>query len=208
MFSGVSTDVGNHEQISEQESAFWDQAAEISLALSTKYNQNPDALVNYFNFMVTPWLPRVPGIEPEGVFQAFPQLVASDLEHEPGVRIETHYWGPSVLLPSDRQLGPVVASNAAHASEDARRIFCNDQWIVICDHSLERYVRTIESLHVYTKLVYLSRQVMDDLGRRLNAERGAKVEAQARAEIKSWEESRSRSDRAKQARISRLSQIL
>ncbi len=59
-----------------------------------------------------------------------------------------------------------------------------------------------------TKLVYLSRQVMDDVGRKLNAERGAKIEAQARAEIKSWEESRSRSDRAKQARISKLSQIL
>ena len=163
--------------------------------------------MNYFNFMVSPALPRVPGIESEGVFHAFPQLVASDLDHEPG-RIETHYWGPTVLVPSDRQLGPVVASTAAHTSEDARRIFCNDQWIVICDHSLERYVRTIESLHVYTKLVYLSRQVMDEAGRKLNAERGAKVEGQARGEIKSWEESRSRSDQAKQARVSRLSQIL
>ena len=31
VFSGVSTDVGNHEHISQQESAFWDQAAEIAL---------------------------------------------------------------------------------------------------------------------------------------------------------------------------------
>jgi hypothetical protein len=208
IFSGVSTDVGNHEQIGQQESAFWDQSAEIALALSSKYSQNPDGLVNYFNFTVCPALPRIPNIESERIFRAFPRLVTSEDDHEPGARIETHYWGPSVLLPCDRQLGPVVATTAAHTNEDARRIFCNDQWIVICNHALERYVRTIESLHVFTKLVYISRQVMDDVGRKLNAERGAKVEALARAEIECWEESRSRSDEAKQARISKLSQIL
>ena len=113
-------------------------------------------------------------------------------------------YGPGAFGPA---AWPGRCEHRGDTSEDARRIFCNDQWIVICDHSLERYVRTIESLHVYTKLVYLSRQVMDEAGRKLNAERGAKVEGQARGEIKSWEESRSRSDQAKQW-VSRLSQIL
>ena len=49
---------------------------------------------------------------------------------------------------------------------------------------------------------------MDDVGRKLNAERGAKVEALARAEIECWEESRSRSDEAKQAGFEAVSDSL
>ena len=69
-------------------------------------------------------------------------------------------------------------------------------------------MRTIESLHVYTKLIYISRQVMDEVGRKLIAQRGAQVEAEARAEIDRFKESRFKSEEAKQARISKLSQIL
>ncbi len=208
VLSGVSTDVGNHEQIDQQESAFWDQSTEIAQALSSKYSQNPDALLNYFNFTVFPGLPRVPGIEPEGVYSAFPRLVTSQDAQEPAARIETHYWGPSILLPSDREVAAEVATTAAHTSEAARRICCNDHWIVVCNHAIERYVRTIESLHVFTKLVYISRQVMDELGRKLIAQRGAQVEADARSEIDRFKESRFKSEEAKQARISKLSQIL
>ncbi len=208
ILSGVSTDVGNHEQIDGQESAFWDQSAEIAQALSSKYTQSPAALVNYFNFTVYPGLPRVPGIDPQGVFSAFPRLVKSEDGHEPPARIETHYWGPAVLLPSDREIGAEVATTAAHTSEAARRICCNEQWIVVCLHAVERYVRTIESLHVYTKLIYISREVMDELGRKLIAQRGAQVEAEARAEIERFKQSRFKSEEEKQARISKLSQIL
>jgi hypothetical protein len=208
ILSGVSTDVGNHEQIDLQESAFWDQSAEIAQALSNKYTQSPAALANYFNFTVFPGLPRAPGIDPQGVFSAFPRLVKSEDGHEPAASIATYYWGPAVLLPSDREIGAEVAASAAHTSEAARRICCNDHWIVVCSHSVERYVRTIESLHVYTKLIYISRQVMDEVGRKLIAQRGAQVEAEARAEIDRFKESRFKSEEEKQARISKLSQIL
>jgi hypothetical protein len=208
ILSGVSTDVGDHEQINQQESAFWEQSAEIGLALASKYTQNPSALLNYFNFMVYPVLPRVPGIEPKSVFPAFSRFVKSEEEQEPATKIETHYWGPSILLPSDREIGPDAATTAAHTSEAVRRFFCNNEWSVICDCAVERYVRTVESLHVFTKLVYFSRPVMDDMGRKFNAQRGAQVEAEARAEIDRREQSRFKSEEAKQARISKLSQIL
>ena len=164
--------------------------------------------MNYFNFTVFPGLPRVPGIDPQGVFSAFPRLVKNEDGHEPPARIETHYWGPAILLPSDREIGAEVATTAAHTSEAARRICSNDQWIVVCHHAVERYVRTIESLHVYTKLIYISREVMDELGRKLIAARVRQVEAEARAEIDRFKESRFKSEEAKQARISKLSQIL
>jgi hypothetical protein len=112
------------------------------------------------------------------------------------------------VLASKSKLGPDIATATAHTSQSARRIFCNDQWFVVYHHAIERYVRTIESLHVFTNLVYMSRSVMDDLGRKLNAQRGAQVEAEARRVIEDWEESLHQALEAKQARISRLSQIL
>jgi hypothetical protein len=205
---GVSSDAGTHEQIDQQENAFWEQSAEIAEALSAKYTQNPESLVNYFNFELHPVLPRVLNIDPKSVFSGFQRLVTTEEDHETRTRIETHYWGPSVVLASRRKLGPDVATATAHTSQSARKIFCNDQWFVVYHLAIERYVRTIESLHVFTNLVYMSRQVMDDLGKKLNAQRGAQVEAEAQKEIDGWEESLRQAREAKQTRITKLSRIL
>ncbi len=205
---GVSIDAGTHEQIDEQETAFWEQAAEVGQALSSKYAESPDSLVNYFNFALYAVLPRVPEVDGKSLFSAFPRLVTAGDDHETRTKIDTHYWGPSVLLASDNEIGPEVSTSAAHTNLAVRRIFANNQWFVVCTHAVERYVRTIESLHVSTKLVYLSRRVMGDLGRKLNAQRGAQVEEEARREITSWEAVRGQAQDAKQARITKLSRLL
>jgi hypothetical protein len=208
IYSGLSSDAGSHEQIDQSENSFWDQGAEIAEALSNKYNQSPKSLLNYFNFVVYPAPPRVPDLDPKDVFSSFPRLVTSPETQETKTRIETHYWGPSVLLSADSQSGQEPAAGTAHTIAAVRKIFCNDRWLVVCNHKVERYVRTFESLHVFTKLVYLSRSVMDDLGRRNVAQRGAQIEAKARSEIECWEQSLNHARGAKQARISKLSQIL
>jgi hypothetical protein len=208
ILSGVNSDAGTHEQVDQQEGSFWEEFAEIAEALSRKYTQGPECVVNYFNFVVYPALPRAPEVEAANVYSGFPRLVTSEEDHEAKTRIETHYWGPSVVHASERKLGSQIATGAAHTSQSARQLFCNDQWFVVLNHAVERYVRTIESLHVFTKLVYLSRQVMDDLGRKLNAQRGAQVEADARREIEGWENSLRKAQEAKQTRILKLSQML
>jgi hypothetical protein len=209
ILSGVSGDAGTKEHVDQQEASFWAEATEIAEALASKYVQSNQSVLNYFNFAVYPVLPRDPGIAtPARVFSSFPRLVTSEEDHETRTRIETCYWGPTVLLASDQKLEPEVATAAAHTSQAVRRIFSNEQWFVVVNHAVERYVRTIESLHVFTKLIYLSRQVMDDLGRKLNAERGFQVVADAQRTIERWEESLRKAEQAKQARIARLSRIL
>jgi hypothetical protein len=205
---GVSSDAGTHEQIDQLENSFWEQSAEIAEALSRKYTQNPEMIDNYFNFELYPVLPRHPAVEPQGAFSSFPRLVITEENLETRTRIETHYWGPSVVRASHKEFGSDVATAAAHSSQSARRIVGNDKWFVVYHHAIERYVRTIESLHVFTNLVYLSRPVMDDLGRKLNAQRGAQVEAEARREVEAREESLRQAQEAKQARIGRLSRVL
>jgi hypothetical protein len=205
---GVSSDAGTHEQIDLQENAFWDQSAEIAAALGRKYTQNPESLVNYFNFEQYTVLPHVAGIEPMSVFLAFEELVTTVEDHGAGTTVETHYSGPAVVRASQRKLHPDRASAAAHASLCARTLFCNDDCFVIYNQAIERYVRSIESLHAFTNLVYLSREVMDGLGRRLNSERSARIQAEAQREIDRWQESLRLAEEAKQARISRLSEIL
>jgi hypothetical protein len=59
-------------------------------------------------------------------------------------RIETQYFGPAVVHSSRKKLGADVAVGAAHTSESSRRIFGNDEFFVIYDHEIGRYVRTIE----------------------------------------------------------------
>jgi len=107
-----------------------------------------------------------------------------------------------------RKVGPDVATAAAHTSQSSRKIFCNDEFFVVYNHAIERYVRTIESLHVFTNLVYLSRKVMDDLGQKLNSQRSAEVQAEAQREVDRWRESLRQAEEAKQTRISKLSEIL
>jgi hypothetical protein len=208
IFSGLSSDAGSHEQMDQTENSYWDQSAEIAEALLSKYNQNPRLLLNYFNFVVYGTPPRIPDVDPKEVFSGFPRLVTCDGNNEMKTRIETQYWGPSVLLSSDSASGQELATGAAHTSAAVRKIFCNDHWLVVCNHKVERYVRTIESLHVFTKLVYLSRSIMNDFGRQANAERGAQLQADAQRDIGRWEQSLNQAQGAKQARIQKLSQIL
>jgi hypothetical protein len=205
---GVDSDAGTHEEIDQRESLFWEQSSEIKLALGSKYSDCDEPVINYFQFLVYPNRPRVPDHWPKNIFSSLPQLVTCDDDEDARTRIETHYWGPSVLRATDNLLGPEIATNAAHSSQSARRILSNDQWIVVCNHALERYVRTIESLHGFTKLVYMSRPVMEDVGRKLHAERGARVDADARRAIAIWEESVHKAQETKRNRILRLSRIL
>jgi hypothetical protein len=205
---GVSSDAGDHDHVDHQEAAFWEQAAEIAEALASKYFPTTRSVFNYFNFALYPALPRIPDVETDGVFVRYPRLIAFEENHEKRTRIETHYWGPTVLLASDQKVGLDVETAAAHTSMAVRRVLGNDRWLVVVNHAVERYVRTIESLHVFTKLVYISREVMDDLGRKLNSQRGAQVEAESRKAVAAWQKSVRDAEAAKQARISKLSQIL
>jgi hypothetical protein len=208
MLFGSSSDAGSHDQIDQQENAFWEQSAEIADALSAKYPQNPEALVNYLNFAVYPALPRFPDIDPTRVFSGFSKLIDARDTDESISRIETHYWGPTVVLASQHKLGAEVMTAAAHTSQSARRIYASERWFVVCHHVAERYVRTIESLHVFTTLLYVSRPIMEDVGKKLNERRGAQVEAAARRVIEAHEDSLRQAQAARQARISRLSEIL
>jgi hypothetical protein len=208
ILSGLSSDAGTHEQIDQGENCSWEQSCEIAEALSRKYTQNPGALVNYFNFELYPALPHFPEVDPKSVLSGYQRLVTAQENNESRTRIETHYWGPSVVLASRKKVDPEIATATAHTSRFTRKILCNDQWFVVYNHAIERYVRTIESLHVFTNLVYISRPVMDDVGRTLNAQRGAQVEAEARREIEGWEESLRKEQEAKQTRILKLAQIL
>jgi len=205
---GVSSEAGTHEEIDQQENSFRQQSAEVAEALSSKYAQNPESLINYFNFELYTSLPLVPGNESKDVFLGFQRLITAMEENEQRTRIETQYCGPTVVLASRRKLDADAPTGAAHTSQFSRKIVCNNEFFVVYDHDIVRYVRTIESLHVSTSLVYLARRVMDDLGRRLNSQRGAQVLAEARREVAGWEQSLLQAEEARQIRISKLSEIL
>jgi hypothetical protein len=205
---GVNSEAGGRAQIDQHEKAFREQAAEITAALSQKYPRNPDSIVNYFHFETYPLPPQVPGSDVSTAFARFEQMVGTTEDNETQATIEVQYCGPRVVRATKSKPVTDPAAAAASASDSVRRIFCNDQWFVVYDQTLELYVRTIESLHAFTSLVYLSRKEMDDVGRRLNSERGARLAAETGKKINSWKESLRQADEAKQARISRLTAIL
>ena len=101
-----------------------------------------------------------------------------------------------------------IATAATHSSQSTRKFYSNEEFLVIHDYKLERYVRTIESLHIFTNLVYIARKLADDLGRQLNARRCAEIRAEAGREVGHWRETISRAEQARKDRISRLAQIL
>ena len=165
-------------------------------------------VINYFNFELHTARPSVPKNRVESVFTGFQRLVTATEETGTTNRIETQYFGPAVVHSSRKKLGADVTVGAAHTSQSSRRIFANDEFFVIYDNEIERYVRTIESLHSITSLVYLSRRMMDDVGRRLNSARGAQIQAEARREVVGWENALLECQEAKRTRISKLSEIL
>ena len=76
------------------------------------------------------------------------------------------------------------------------------------DFKIERYVRTIESIHVFESLIYVSSTLANDIGRRLNSQRCARVAAEAQAEVEKRQESQRLAEEAKKARISKLVDLL
>ncbi len=202
------SDAGTHEEIDQHEASLRAQSAEIAEALSTKYTQSALSLINYFNFDLDAAPPPVANGDSNEVFSSFQRLVTAIEENEKRTRIETRYCGPTLVQPSRRKPGADAPTGAAHTSQLSRRTFANDEFFALYEHDIERYVRTIESLHVSTTLVYLSRRVMDDLGRKLNSKRAAQVQAEARREVAGWEQSLLQAEEARRIRIARLSEIV
>jgi hypothetical protein len=205
---GVIIDAGTHEEIDQHENSLRAQSAEISEALSTKYTQSAGSMINYFNFDLYAAPPPVASGDSKDVFSSFQRLVTAIEENEKKTRIETRYCGPTLVQSSRRNLGADAPTGAAHTSQFSRRTFANDKFFILYDHDIERYVRTIESLHFSTTLVYLSRRVMDDLGRKLNSKRAAQVQAEARREVTGWEQSLLQAEEARRIRIARLSEMV
>jgi hypothetical protein len=203
---GVNSEAGARGQIDQHEKAFREQAAEITAALSQKYPRNPDVIVNYFHFDRYPLPPQVPLGDAKNAFASVEVLTGTTEDNESKATIEVHYCGPRIVSATKTRPAPDAA--AASATESVRRIFCSDEWFVVYDQTLELYVRTIESLHAFNSLVYLSRREMDDIGRRLNSERSASLAAETRKQIDAWKESLRQADEAKQARIAKLTAIL
>ena len=208
IFFGVISDAGTHEEIDQHENSLRARSAEIAEALSSKYTQSTESLINYFNFDLYAVPPPVAASESKDVFLSFQRLVTGIEETDKRTRIETRYCGPTLVQASRRKPGADAPTGAAHTSHFSRKTFGNDDFFVLYDHDIERYVRTIESLHVSTTLVYLSRRVMDDLGRKLNSKRTAEVQAEARKEVAGWEESLRQAEEARRIRIAKLAEIV
>jgi hypothetical protein len=208
ILSGVTSDAGTHEQINQQEAALWEHAAEVTDALTQKYPRNPEYFLNYFNFETSPTIPHLPAGAPEGTFNAYPRLVTSTVDNETSTRVETHHCGPVLVVPTRKRPDAEISTAATHSSQSSRRFFASDSFFVVYDFKMERYVRTIESIHVFENIVYLAKELVLDPGQRLNSLHCASVQAQAKAEIERWQNSVRQAEDAKTARIQKLSALL
>lgn len=208
ILSGVSSDAGSHEQINEQEAVLRELSAEVAQALAEKYPGNPGAFVNYLDFETYAALPEHPGLDMARILTGYERLVSGIEDGESRTRVETHFCGPSIIVPAGKRHEAEIPTAATRGNQATRRYFSNEEFLVIYDSKLERYVRTIESLHVFTNLTYIARSIVDDHGKRLNARRCDEVRAEAAHEVGHWRETLSRAERAKKARISRLAEIL
>ncbi|MFO0889109.1 MAG: hypothetical protein U0790_08205 [Isosphaeraceae bacterium] len=207
ILSGVTSDAGTHSQINEQEAAFEEHASEVAEALRRKYPESPATFVNPFNFEIHPGMPTVEGPSGKEYFTGFERLVSTDGE-QALTQVETAYCGPGLIQCTGRTPAAEIPTGTTHSGQAHRRGFANPDCLVIYDFKCERYVRTIESIHVYESLTYLSRRLAESLGRRLNGEHSARVRAQADARIVEWRSGITKAEEAKRARIHRLSEIL
>jgi hypothetical protein len=150
----------------------------------------------------------LPASVPANLFTGYQRLVTTTEDNEPTTRIETHYCGPSLVHPSRKNHDSDIPTAATHSRQSARRFFANQDFLVVYDVKIERYVRTIESIHVFENLVSIARKLADELGRQLNSQRCAQIQAQAQTEIDQWKESIKRAGEARRDRILRLAEIL
>jgi hypothetical protein len=208
ILSGVTSDAGTHEQIDIQENQFWEHAAEVAEALSQKYPQTPNTFINFFNFATYPSPPCLDGAAPADGFTRYDRLVIGTGDDNSGPRVETHFCGPAVVYPTLRKLETKLATAAAHTSQAGRKSFANERFLVSYDFKVERYVRTIESIHAFENLIYLDKDLANDVGKRLNAQECARVQTEAREEIERWKASIAQREDARRARISKLSELL
>lgn len=208
ILSGVTSDAGTHAQINEQEASSEQHAAEVAEALGRKYPERPGHFVNFFNFEILSSLPEVEPQPVDTLYTPFERLVTAHEQNEPCTRIETAYVGPSLVSFVGRSPSAEIPTGSTHSTESSRKAFATPECLVIYDYKLERYVRTIESIHVYETLIYVSRSLTDDLGRRLNAVQAQAVRAQAAAAIDDWRQTIARAEQARRDRIDRLAAIL
>jgi hypothetical protein len=208
ILSGVTSDAGTHAQVNDQESVFCEHSAEVAQALSSRYSEAPDPVVNYFNFEAYPVLPQIHGLATEELLRSYQRLITSSLDGAPTTRIETHYCGPAILVPSRKRNDSDFPAASTHSSQASTQTYASKDTLVVYDFKVERYVRTIESIHVFENLVYLSRILADQIGRPLNTERCALERTQAQAEIDQWKDALRRADEAKKTRILRLAELL
>jgi hypothetical protein len=211
ILSGVTSDAGTHAHMNEQESGFWEHCSEVLEALARKYPETPEFFVNYFNFETYPSRPQIQGTAQEGVFSpvtSYQRLVTTTMDNEPKTRVETQYCGPSLVSPALRKHDPDIATGATSESQSSTRTFASKDCLVFYDFKIERYVRTIESIHVFESLIYVSSTLANDIGRRLNSQRCARVAAEAQAEVEKRQESQRLAEEAKKARISKLVDLL
>jgi hypothetical protein len=208
ILSGVTSDAGSHGQINEQEAAYEEHAAEVAEALAGKYPESPGAFLNPFQFEVHESPPQIDGLPAGEHFTTFERLVATPGENQAESRVGTAACGPGVIVFSGRPLTAEIPTGTTHSSQAVRKGFANDACLVIYDFKSERYVRTIESIHVYENLIYLSRTLAAEIGRRINERRRALVREDARAQIDAWRSAIDRAEEGRRARIQRLAEIL
>jgi hypothetical protein len=208
ILSGVTSDAGTHEQIDVQESQFWEHAAEVAEALAQKYPQAPDTFINFFNFRTYSNRPSLHGVAPADDFTRYDRLVTGTGDDSAGPRVETQFCGPALVYLAPKKLEPTPATAAAHSSQAGRKSFANDRFLVVYDFKVERYVRTIESIHAFENLIYLDKHLANEVGKRLNAQQCARIQKAALQEIERWKASLAQREESRRARISKLSELL
>lgn len=208
ILSGVTSDAGTHAQINEQETACEEHAAEVVDALGRKYPERPRAFLNYFDFVIQTAPPESAGEADDESFTHFTRLATIVEDNTPRTRVESASCGPVLLHLEARTHSSEIPTGSTHSSQRSRSSFANPECLVLYDFLVERYVRTIESIHVCENLIYISRTLANDLGRKLNASQSAQLRDQTQAEINKWLSALSRAEEAKQARVQHLMEIL
>ena len=107
ILSGVTSDAGTHEQINEQETAFWNHTAEVAEALAAKYPDDPTGFVNFFNFVTFP--ESLAGAANGGHLPAaltrYERLVTSTIDNEPTAQDRDAPLRPRHVRPLGAQAG-------------------------------------------------------------------------------------------------------